>query len=170
MSEPKESSLYDSQITTVVHGFLQVWNKFEVILSKELAQIQDRLEGIHPEKEHQPSSNHELFYRVSSCILPKGSVTMSELSNALSVPMSTATRMVDWLVNNGYVERLPDPEDRRVVRVALTATGKEFHRVIDGHVRQRIKQIFSSLSDEERITLLTLIGKVVFALREVTQE
>ena len=45
---------------------------------------------------------------------------MGELSNALSLPFSTATRMVDYLVARGYIQRLSDTTDRRVVRVALT--------------------------------------------------
>ena len=55
-------------------------------------------------------------------------ITMGDLSRILGVPFSTATRTVDWLVNNGYVQRLADPEDRRVVRVELTGAGKELYR------------------------------------------
>jgi DNA-binding PadR family transcriptional regulator len=41
-------------------------------------------------------------------------------------PFSTATRTTDWLLNNGYVQRLTDPNDRRlVVCVELTEAGKE---------------------------------------------
>ena len=168
MKQDIEGTLRDQQITSVVHGFMQVWNKFESTLSKELSQIQDRLEGMHPGRESHPDSNYELFYRVSSSIYSKSSLTMSELSSVLSVPLSTATRIVDWLVAHGYVQRLPDPEDRRVVRVAITDIGREVHRTIDSYVRQRVQQILSCLTDEERSILLTLVGKVVLALKEGT--
>ena len=160
--------LYDSQITAVVHGFMQVWNRFEATLSKELSQIQENLQGMHPQREHQPDTNYELFYRACSSIYPRGNVTMGEFSNALSVPLSTATRIADWLVEHDYIQRLPDADDRRVVRVSLTDTGKELFEVIDRYIRQRMHQILSNLTNEERTILLTLISKVVSGLKEAT--
>jgi len=167
MAEDSQQKLYDEQITAVVHGFTQVWNKFEVMLDKELSQIQERLNGIQPGKEPHTISNHELFYRVSNSIQQKGNLTMGELSSALVVPLSTTTRIVDWLVDNGYTQRLPDPEDRRIVRVALTDVGREMHEIIENYIRQRVQQILSCLTFEERAMLLTLVGKVVFALKEI---
>ena len=169
MTEANQQDIYDEQINAVVHGFMAVWNKFEVMLDKELANIQGRLNGIQSGKEPHAISNHELFYRVSNSIQQKGNMTMGELSSALAVPLSTATRIVDWLVDNGYVQRLSDPEDRRIVRVALTDIGYEMHEIIESYIRQRVQQIFSCLTLEEQATLLTLIGKVVFALKEIAK-
>jgi len=170
MAKDIEQRLYDKQIAEIVHGFLQVWNRFEVTLSGELAQIQDRLEGMHPEKEsHHPNYNYELFYRVSNSIYQKGSLRMGEFSSALSVSLSTATRIADWLVENGYMARIPDTEDRRIVRVYLTDIGRETHKTIDKYVRQRVKQILSSLSDEERTKLFELLNKLVATSKEVAK-
>ena len=94
---------------------------------------------------------------------------MGEFSNALSVPLSTATRIADWLVDNGYIQRLPDSDDRRVVRVALTDTGKGLFRAIDRYIRERMQQILSSLTVEERSILLTLVSKVVSGLKEASR-
>jgi len=169
MAEASQQKLYDEQITAVVHGFTQIWNKFEVMLDKELDQMQERLNGIQPGKEPHTISNHELFYRVSNSIQQKGNLTMGELSSALSVPLSTATRIIDWLVDNGYAQRLSDQEDRRIVRVALTDVGREMHTIIDSYIRQRVQQILSCLTFEERATLLTLVGKVVSTLKEIAR-
>ena len=169
MGKRSEQLLRDQQITLIVHGFLQVWNKFEATLSKELAQIQDRLASMNHGRCSHPDANYELFYRVSSSIYHRDSLTMSELSSVLSVPLSTATRITDWLVDHGYVQRLPDPEDRRVVRVALTDIGRETHEAIDSYVKQRIQQIFTCLTVDEQNTLLNLIGKVVSALKSSTK-
>ena len=100
-------NIYDEQITAVVHGFMLAWNKFEATLSKELAQIQESLNGMHPHREGQSDTNYELFYRACNSIYPEGNITMGEFSNALSVPVSTATRIADWLVDNGFIQRLP---------------------------------------------------------------
>ena len=162
------NKLYDSQITAFVHGFMQVWNKFEATLDKEIAQIRENLEGMHPQRVGQSDTNYELFYRASNSIYPKGSMTMGELSNALSVPLSTATRIADWLVENRYIQRFNDSEDRRVVRVSLTDNGRELFEAIDRYIRQRLHKILSCLTDEEMGTLLSLVGKVVTELKEAT--
>ena len=164
-----EDALYSSQVTAVVHGFMQVWNRFEATISRELSQIQDNLQGMQPHKEQQPNSNYELFYRACSGIYPKGDITMGEFSSALAVPFSTATRIADWLVDHGYIRRLPDEDDRRVVRIALTETGKELYKAIDRYIRQRMQQVLSGLTAEERTTLLSLVAKVVSGLKEATQ-
>ena len=161
--------LYNNQVTTFVHGFMQVWNKFESTLSKELVQIQDSLQGMHPHREGQPNTNYELFYRACNSIYPKGNITMSEFSNALSVPLSTATRIADWLVDKGYIKRLPDSDDRRIVRVTLTNTGRGLYKAIDRYIRQRIQQILSTLTNEERTMLFNLISKVLVGLKEVAR-
>lgn len=158
--------LYNSQVTAVVHGFMQVWNRFESTLSKELSQIEESLQGMHPQREHQPNANYELFYRACSSIYPKGNITMGELSDALSVPLSTATRIADWLVENRYIRRINDSEDRRVVRIALTDGGRGLFEAIDRYVRERLHKILSCLTDEEMGTFLSLVGKVVTGLKE----
>ncbi len=160
---------YDSQISAVVHGFIQVWNRFEVTLSHELAQVQSSIDGSQENHGPHGNANYELFYRASSCLVPKGALTMGEFSNSLSVPLSTATRIADWLVDRGYVQRLPDIDDRRVVRVALTEKGRELHGTVDLYVRQRLEKILSCLSNEERGDLLELVGKVVTGLKETVQ-
>ena len=165
----KESSFYSSHITDIVHGFMQVWNRFESTLDKELAQIRENLEGMHPHRVGQSDTNYELFYRASSSIYPKGNMTMGEFSTALSVPLSTATRIADWLVDNGYIQRFNDSEDRRVVRIALTDNGRGLYNAIDKYIKQRLQNILSCLNDEEMKAFLILVRKVVDRLKETVQ-
>jgi DNA-binding MarR family transcriptional regulator len=150
---------HDKEIDIFVFGFVQLWDKFESTLSSELVKTYQSSNGVHDESH----GNYELFYRVGSRISHGENLTMGELSKVLSVPLSTATRIVDYLVERGYIQRLPDPEDRRVVRVGLTTAGLELHRTIDNHVKQRAQQLLSCLDNEEWDNLFNLLGKVVSA-------
>ena len=129
----------------------------------------ENLEGMHPHRVGQSDTNYELFYRASSSIYPKGSMTMGEFSTALSVPLSTATRIADWLVDNGYFQRLNDSEDRRVVRIALTDNGRGLYKAIDKYIKQRLQNILSCLNDEEMKAFLVLVRKIVDRLKETAQ-
>lgn len=48
---------------------------------------------------------------------------MGDLSNRLLCDNSKMTRIVDYLAENGWAERQPDPEDRRAQQVFLTVAG-----------------------------------------------
>lgn len=48
---------------------------------------------------------------------------MGDLSNRLLCDNSKMTRIVDYLAENGWAERQPDPNDRRAQQVFLTTTG-----------------------------------------------
>ena len=93
-------------------------------------------------------------------------LTMGDLSRILGVPFSTATRTVDWLVNNSYVQRLPDPEDRRVVRVELTAAGKELYGAMNDLLLESAEQLLHDFSLEERKEFGRLLGKLVDKLEQ----
>jgi len=157
--------VYIGQIDEIVHGFMHLWTRFGAILPHELAKIRQNLEGVSPTSEIYPDTDYELFFRVSSVLSRGNSLTMGELSNALAVPLSTATRIIDLLVDRGYVHRLPDPDDRRVVRIALTEEGNELHGIISTYIRQRIEHIMTGLTDVERTTLFALIFKIASILR-----
>jgi DNA-binding MarR family transcriptional regulator len=55
----------------------------------------------------------------------RSKMTMNELSVELGLSSSTMTRNVDILVRRGYLERVRDDNDRRLVFVQLTEPGKE---------------------------------------------
>ncbi len=53
-------------------------------------------------------------------------LTMGELAEALGVALSTATQIVERIEKRGLVQRAHgDPDDRRVVRLALTQQGQD---------------------------------------------
>jgi DNA-binding MarR family transcriptional regulator len=157
-----------AQAMSVVQGFVQLWVKYESALQKEIAdQQKPGLDG-QASKRINSYVDYGIFYRVSNNLFRRKELTMGELSSALSVPFSTATRMIDVLVADGYVKRMQDPDDRRVVRVALTAEGEKLHRTIEKFTDEHVQSILSCLSVEEQQSLFELIRKVTSALEKVT--
>ena len=90
--------------------------------------------------------------------------TMGELSESLHVPLSTATRIVEWLVRAEFVERLSDPSDRRVVRVRMTEKGIQIYQFGITYNIQRIAKLLGGFSSEEQQQLINLAGKLLEAL------
>ena len=88
-----------------------------------------------------------------SSISRLGPLTLGELSTAEAVRPPTMTRVVACLEEAGLVARTPDPDDRRVARVAVTHDGQRFlernrHRK-DAFLASRLE----ALAPEERASL-----------------
>lgn len=126
----------------------------------ELLQIMTQVAGAQAKDNAALIPNPGIFHRVGSMLYTKPSLTMGELSRTLSVPFYTATRMVDSLVATGLLERLSDPDDRRIVRVALTDDGIRMYEAIDADVKQNIERILARLIPEEQNTLIALLHKI----------
>jgi DNA-binding MarR family transcriptional regulator len=162
------SAAASAQAMSVVQGFVQLWVKYESALQKEIADQQKPGGEGSTSKRTNSYVDYGIFYRVSNNLSRKKELTMGELSIALSVPFSTATRMIDVLVTDGYIKRMQDPDDRRVVRVALTPDGEKLHRTIEKFTDEHVQSILSCLSLEEQQSMFELIRKVTSALEKVT--
>ena len=88
-------------------------------------------------------------YGVLTFVHERGSISMSELAVARNVALNTATALVDRLVAAGLVERRGDPDDRRVVRVAVTARGVALIERLRTVRRAAIRRMLDELSDQE---------------------
>ena len=92
--------------------------------------------------------------------------TMGELSAELGIPFSSATRIVDGLVNGYFIERIPDESDRRIVRVQMTTTGREIYQAAMEFNKQRIAHMLGKFTLEEQTQLLYLMNKLFDSLIE----
>ena len=150
----------NEQILQFVQHLKDVMTKLSHPPPDELIQIRDLFYGSHSRERLDPIT----FQRVGSILYQKRNPTMGEVSQALTVPLSTATRMANWWVDNGYAQRLPDPDDRRIVRLTLTDSGQQFLEALESHMRQTVQKVLSCLTGEERTILVTLASKVAASL------
>ncbi|MDP2659988.1 MAG: MarR family transcriptional regulator [Dehalococcoidia bacterium] len=89
-----------------------------------------------------------------------GETAMNHLASEMRLHATTMTRMVDSLVEKGLAERRQDPEDRRMVRVGLTADGREMIERMQSCKRQLLAGAFGDLSDQERDTVLKALRRL----------
>ena len=72
-------------------------------------------------------------------------LSMSEIGCKLSMPKPHVTAQVDKLIAEEMVERLFDPNDRRIINIRMTEKGKEDFKEIKQQVsldmRERIKKL-----------------------------
>ena len=94
----------------------------------------------------------------------------AELAERTGVTRATITGLVDTLERDGLVTRTPDPDDRRMLAVGLTARGEKLlQKVLPSHFRQ-LAQLMEPLSEAERKTLVRLLTKVLHRAAEIAPD
>lgn len=81
------------------------------------------------------------------------------LAEALAVDPSTVSRQVSTLVQAGYVERRPDPDDGRASLLAATDSGRRVHADFAARRDRAVACALSGWSDEDVATLAGLLNR-----------
>ena len=94
-------------------------------------------------------------------LLTCDSRNMGDLALHAHRTKSTVTALVTKLEKNGYVERIPDPEDSRGVKVRLTEKGRALKPAFDAVSDGLQGMITDRLSEKEALQLETLLARCV---------
>jgi len=156
-----------SEFMEIIRGFMTLRHRLKPVLPEEIARAKEQLSRLLPRGQEWNNHDFDLFFSVGAILIRRQApMTMGELGQALDVPLSTATRIVDQLVKHEYAQRLPDQDDRRIVRVALTGTGAQMYQSIQGLFVSRLKQILGYFTADEQASLLALLRKLHNAITE----
>jgi len=98
-----------------------------------------------------------LFYL---CKIPMESMT--NLGKMMYISKPYMTVLVDLLIKEGYVERHPDPDDRRVINIKITQAGRDklndIRKMIKDNIISQIKDIEDSDLDALASSAEIIIG------------
>src|SRR5258705_11955132 len=89
----------------------------------------------------------------------KQALTVTEISNLLQVTPAGVTHLINPLEEAGYIERLPDPHDRRIVRIGLTDKGTQTAETLISEVQENLIGLVNHLGEEDSKTLIRLMSK-----------
>ena len=92
--------------------------------------------------------------RVLTIIADNHRTTVNRLAAALDVVPSSASRLCDRLEATGLLRRLPDPSDRREVRLALTPSGRTLLDGLRDGRRAALAEVLSRMGPSTREDLV----------------
>lgn len=78
-----------------------------------------------------------------------GPQKMSELAEVLHLTPGAVTTASDRLIDQGYIARIRDKEDRRVTRLEITHKGKETLNELQNQGRKIMKSVFKDISNKD---------------------
>ena len=87
-------------------------------------------------------------------------VTMTDIGRWMGHPVNTVSMLADRMFEAGLLERFRDLPDRRAVRVSITEKGEEAFKQATRPLWAFVQATTSSLSPDEKSTLIDLLEKV----------
>ena len=96
----------------------------------------------------------------------QGNVIMRDIANHFDIPFSTATGIIDRLVDLDYLNRFNSSEDRRIVLVELTDKGKSLYDLFETKKEELGNLVLSQLNTSERKAFIELLNKVKHGLSQ----
>lgn len=140
----------NEQKTSGMHVWLVLWKAYKSMESIDMQSISNLgMGGISD-------------FAILEVLLHKGSTPVNTIGKKVGLTSGSITAAVDRAESKNWVVRLPDPKDRRIVKIDLTETGR---RVIEQSLEKHaavLEKAASILSIEERMTLVRLLKKIGF--------
>ena len=99
-------------------------------------------------------------WRVLMILHNMRSASVSEISNHSVVKLSTMTKIIQRMQNEGLVTSAPSDKDRRVTVVTITDKGEKVGRQGFKESVKIVERVFADFTDVEQQILLTLLNKL----------
>jgi DNA-binding MarR family transcriptional regulator len=91
----------------------------------------------------------------------KVALTATDISNLLQITPAGVTHLLNPLEEHGYIERLPDAKDRRIVRIGLTQHGVRTAKVLAGEAQRRLMRLIEHLGEHDSRNLIRLLSRAI---------
>ncbi|MGM0427656.1 MAG: MarR family winged helix-turn-helix transcriptional regulator [Thermodesulfobacteriota bacterium] len=131
---------------------------------KEIIQLIRRLVRARELYTKELIRKHHLSASQLHCILvlhERGPISPSQIAKHIMVNSSTVTGVIDRLENKGFLQRIRNSKDRRVITITLTEAGKKLAMHAPLPIQEQMVEGLKGLPGQER-------DKIIQALRKLT--
>jgi DNA-binding MarR family transcriptional regulator len=170
----KYNVLVDKLFIYLIKGGLSMSNRQSTELTQELFQILKRFSRLKweqsPFQDLKRSECEFLVVLYLNLSINPQSMTASELSGQLQITPAGVTHLLNPLEETGYIERLQDPNDRRVVLIGLTTKGKELARLFIAEAHEKLVGLVESLGQDDSRSLIRLMSATIEYLETASNQ
>lgn len=99
-------------------------------------------------------------YAVLSALDRSSMRTQAALASAIGADKTRIIRTLDELQDHGYIERRPDPDDRRVRLLAITDAGRRVKDAVQEEIQRGEERWLGELGVEERRVFLRVLERL----------
>ena len=99
-------------------------------------------------------------YLLLGCLAHYEQLSAQDVARLTRRPRNSISRAVHRLLDDGYLDRSPDPDDGRQSQLRITTKGRELHDKIAALFVQRETEILAPLSPTQRRQLDSILGEL----------
>ncbi len=88
-------------------------------------------------------------------------LSMADLATSLKITPASATSLVDGMVKQGWLVRIPDSEDRRKVYIEMSPEKKEIWQKFHLEGMEKMTNYLSVLTEEEQEQFTLILERLV---------
>lgn len=85
-------------------------------------------------------------------------LALGQLAERIACVKSNVTQLVDRLENEGLVQRVPDPKDRRSVLAAVTEEGRLRYSAGSAALSEAERELLAEIPDSDRNSVASLMS------------
>lgn len=100
-------------------------------------------------------------YLLLLCLAHEPVLTAQDVARMTRRPRNSISRAVHRMLDEGYIDRAPDPDDGRVSRLTITDKGRTMQLRCEGILANRSGEVLGALTDEDGAALDTILRKLV---------
>lgn len=100
-------------------------------------------------------------YRLLATLDESGPASQATLGRRTGIHVSDIVAAVNELAERAFVERSPDPADRRRNIITITPAGRRHLRRLDRQVTRIQEELLAPLTPDERVQLTRLLARVL---------
>lgn len=86
--------------------------------------------------------------------------TQAALAEAIGADKTRIIGTLDELQQRGYIERRPDPADRRVRLLEITTSGRAVKDAAQAEIQRQEERLLGELDDDERRVFLAVLARL----------
>lgn len=137
---------------------LSLGKNFSILRKRYLGVMSSKLEGTPVEKYFVP------LYVIS---LKSGKINQQQLVDELLSDKASMVRILDCLSNEGLIERIVNPNDRREHLLKVTEVGEKWVKVIEESMVETNALFISFLPEEERANFVNNLSKMTDSVMDL---
>lgn len=93
-------------------------------------------------------------------VLKDGGLSQQQIAEKMCIRPQTVSEMISGLEKDGWIQKLPCPDDKRSSLIYITEEGKAARERIRKHRRAKADAYFGVLSEEEKMSLIEMLNKL----------
>lgn len=113
--------------------------------------------------------NHSHF-QILTVLKKEGKLPISEVGKKLVISTPNMTKLINKLIEEDMVERIPEAKDRRIINISLTKNGHEYLDDKFSNIQKSLKLKISSLPEEKILKLNDSLTTLKEILNEISSD